>query len=261
MSIMKIWLSLALATPLFGASFTAPCKMPFATLSAKEAIDSKCGMSGNPKNTPALAAQDTAKNNFCATGTPVVLTFDTYPAMQAAAEKALGKSDYEPPATRTMLHNVYTYKGKKIGEGTLVSVVGYVEAAHYSDVEDGESVNCELTGDADNDIHIPIVPKAGADECTSVTAEVTPHYRPAVWSAPNMNKAHVPLRFTGQLMFDAEHRPCHGGTADGPKRVSVWEVHPVYAVDVCTASSAAQCDGANDKVWTPLDQWVKQQAK
>ena len=259
---MKIWLSVLLATPLFGlTTFKPPCKLPFASLSTKEAIDSKCGMSGNPKNTPALAAQDTAKNNFCATGTPVVLTFDVYPAMQTAAETALGKPDYEPPTTRTMLKNVYTYQGKKIGEGNVVSVVGYVEAAHYSDVDDGESVNCDLKSDADNDIHIPIVPAAGADECTSVTAEITPHYRPAVWSASNLNQAKVPMRFTGQLMFDAEHRPCRDGKADGPKRVSVWEIHPVYAVDVCTASAASACDGANDKVWLPLDQWLQQQKK
>ena len=243
------------------STFTPPCKLPFAALATKQPIDSKCGMSGATKNTPALAAQDTAKNNFCASGTPVVLTFDVYPGLQAAAEKALGGPSYKPPTSRTGLHDVYTWKGTKIGEGDLASVVGYVEKAHYSDVDDGESVNCELTGDQDNDIHIPIVTTAGADECTSVTAEISPHDRPAVWTASNVNKPKVPMRFTGHLLFDAEHRPCRGTTVEEPKRQSVWEIHPVYAMDVCKNASLAACSGDDAKVWIPLDAWLKQQGK
>jgi hypothetical protein len=41
-----------------------------------------------------------------------------------------------------------------------------------------------------------------------------------------------PLRITGQMMFDGSHRPCANGSGS-PKRVSVWEIHPVYASDVC----------------------------
>src|SRR5262245_12595463 len=251
---------LAFATPLFADSFQPPCKLPFAALSEKAPIDSQCGLSGSPKNTPALAAQDLAKDNFCASGTPVVLSFTIFPDMQAAAETALGGPSYKPPTSRSALHDVYTMSGKKIGEGTLTTMVGYVEAAHYSDVDDGESVNCELKGDQNNDIHIPIVEVAGADECSSVTAEISPHYRPAVWTASNVNKPKVPLRFTGQLLFDAEHRPCRDGKADGPKRQSVWEIHPVYAVDVCTANSISACRGDDASVWTPLDVWLKKQA-
>ena len=152
-----------------------------------------------------------------------------------------------------------TWKGKKIGEGTRVSIVGYVESAHYSDVNDGESVNCELTGDENNDIHVPIVQTAGADECSSVTAEITPHYRPNVWTAANLNKPQVPLRFTGHLLFDAEHKPCRGTTVEEPKRQSVWEVHPVYSIDVCVANNVSQCDASDEKVWLALDTWLKQQ--
>ena len=251
---------LVLAAPMLGASFKPPCKLPFAAISSKQPIDSECAVSGSPKNTPALAAQDTAKDNFCAAGTPVVLTFEVYPGLQAAAESALGGASYEPPANRSMLHDLYTWNNKKIGEGTLASVVGYVESAHYSDVGDGESVNCELKGDQNNDIHIPIVQVAGADECSSVTAEISPHYRPGVWTATNVNKPKVPLRFTGQLLFDAEHRPCRGTTVEEPKRQSVWEIHPVYAIDVCTANTISACQGDDAKAWIPLDAWLKQQA-
>ena len=254
----SILFALTLAAPLFAASFKAPCKLPFAAISMKQPIDSKCGLSGSPKNTTALAAQDAAKDNFCATGTPVVLTFDIYPALQAAAENALGGPKYEPPANRAPLHDLYSVDGKKIGEGTLVSLVAYVEAAHYSDVDDGESVNCDLKGEQNNDIHIPLVAAAGADECTSVTAEVSPHYRPSVWTASNVNKPGVLLRFTGQLLFDAEHKPCRGTTVEEPKRQSVWEIHPVYAIDVCMSSDASGCSASDDKAWMALDAWLKQ---
>jgi hypothetical protein len=254
----SILVALTLATPLFAATFNPPCKLPFAAISTKQPIDSKCGLSGSPKNTTALAAQDTAKDNFCATGTPVVLTFDVYPGLQAAAEKVLGGPKYEPPASRAALHDLYTIDGKKIGEGTLASIAGYVESAHYSDVDDGESVNCDLTGEQNNDIHIPLVATAGADECTSVTAEISPHFRPNVWTASNINQPGVPLRFTGQLLFDAEHKPCRGTTVEEPKRQSVWEIHPVYAVDVCVLSNASACNANDDKAWMALDAWLKQ---
>ena len=44
------------------------------------------------------------------------------------------------------------------------------------------------------------------------------------------------------------------GAGEGnPKRVSLWEVHPIYKFEVCTGN----CDGAG--TWVPLDEWVKQQ--
>jgi hypothetical protein len=69
------------------------------------------------------------------------------------------------------------------------------------------------------------------------------------------------MRFTGQLMFDAEHKPCRGAKAENPKRQSVWEVHPVYAIDVCTAEKPEQCDAASEKLWMPLDQWLSAKTK
>ena len=231
------------------STFTPPCKLPFT--GAKQPIDSMCGMTGDAGSKPALAAQDTAKNNFCASGTPVVLTFDIYPGLQAAAEKLLGV-DYTPPTDRSGLKNLYTWKGKKIGEGTLVRLAAFVEQAHYSDVDKGESVNCNLTGDSVNDIHVPLVQTAGQDECQSVTAEISPHFRPAAWTANAVNKSKNPLRFTGQLLFDAEHHPCTKDKVEEPKRMAVWEIHPVYAIDVCVNSTLDKCDPGVAANWTPL---------
>ena len=60
----------------------------------------------------------------------------------------------------------------------------------------------------------------------------------------------------GPAYFDSSHFPCSGGQGAGkgnPKRVSLWEIHPIYKFEVCTAN----CAGAG--TWVALDQWVKQQ--
>jgi hypothetical protein len=42
-----------------------------------------------------------------------------------------------------------------------------------------------------------------------------------------------------------------------PPRVSFWEIHPVYAVDVCTAQEPADCQDTHAAIWKPLDAWVR----
>jgi hypothetical protein len=45
--------------------------------------------------------------------------------------------------------------------------------------------------------------------------------------------AHLQVRLKGQLFFDASHVPCRPGKPVNPARSSVWEIHPIYSVDVC----------------------------
>jgi hypothetical protein len=122
-----------------------------------------------------------------------------------------------------------------------------------------------------NDIHLVLVPSspsvsccwtarqgtadckasaAKALECKSVTAEISPHFRPDQWAnEDSMCKAasQHPLRFKGQLMYDAGHRPCpRPPHSSDPARVSSWELHPVYAIDVCKNKSLSSCKA--DKV-------------
>lgn len=234
---------LLFAIPVLADDFDMKCH-PFASIEVKRPIDSKCGPTGDAGPKDALALQDEAKDNFCASGTPKELAFADYPKMQAAAQKALGGANYKPPTSRAAL--------QKLGEGKLVRLVAYVDRARYSDVEKGESVNCNLGGDPDNDVHIPLLAKPGEDECTSVTAEVSPHYRPDAWTPENLNKQTMPVRITGQLAFDAEHKPCTKTKVEEPKRQSVWEIHPVYKIETCTAKSAADCVAGDDSVWTAL---------
>lgn len=133
----------------------------------------------------------------------------------------------------------------------------------------GEEVNTNLPGEPTNDIHIAIGPQLDANECTSITAEIIPHFRPHAWTMlATLNGADVatlrrdarlerPMRFTGQLMFDASHLPCANGhpAASAPARTSSWEVHPVYRLDVCRDVTLGSCAVGDGGAWIPLDQF------
>jgi hypothetical protein len=131
-----------------------------------------------------------------------------------------------------------------------------IEARH-SNKDKGESVNCNHSGEEDNDIHIDLAVHNTDAPCTSVTAEVSPHFRPDVWfDIVDEDFGNRPLRFTGPLMFDASHTPCQPGKSTNPKRASIWEIHPVYAIDVCQFRAASRCSASNESAWTPLHQWL-----
>ena len=36
---------------------------------------------------------------------------------------------------------------------------------------------------------------------------------------------------------------------------TIWELHPVYAIDVCKFDTIKKCSAKNEDAWTPLDQW------
>lgn len=169
------------------------------------------------------------------------------------------------PAQRTLLTNISLGPNKTFSEGDVITIAGFVLGARHSNLEEGESVNCEESGCANNDVHIELaahprdftVTKAKQMNTEGVVAEISPRHRPVPWdtfdssSYRDFFKTH-PVAFTGQLFYDASHSP--GG---GPNRASVWEVHPVYAIWVCrnTTAQACQLDKLNDEsVWVAVPQ-------
>jgi hypothetical protein len=141
-----------------------------------------------------------------------------------------------------------------MGEGKLVVLEGFVKIARQ---EGAESVNCGaniINATRNHDIHISIVEtRKEPNECNSVVVEMSPHHRPTEWSKANVLKLanfKGPVRGTGQLMFDSSHIPCDGGEPVGknPKRVSLWEVHPIYKFDTA--------DG--EGTWEDFADWVNE---
>jgi hypothetical protein len=179
----------------------------------------------------------------------------------------------------------FRVNGQPIGEGDLVRTVAFVDDPHAADLGAGEDVNCHQPDAAGNDIHINLVetpapPKAlrtDSDEvkkqkrearnlalCKAIVAEMIPHFRPDAFDPvflAAIAKQQLPVRISGQLFFDASHRPCNSdGPQDSSVRGSLWEIHPIYSLDVCNNGTLQQCPADNDAVWTSLQEWATMNA-
>jgi hypothetical protein len=245
-----------------GDKFKATCTHPRFPDGAV-AVDNQCGNAGNGGDE---AEQNSIKNNFCPlTQQPTAVTISKLTQLQARVEKNedinFGTGKAGPTKDRSPL--------KPMGEGRLVSFKGYVLTARQ---EGGESVNCKYNGVPDedpfHDIHISLVTRPNnavkgdtkdvldQKECTGIVAEMSPHHRPETWTEGAVKKvagAKAYVRVTGQQFFDSSHVPCKEGKPVGknPKRVSLWEIHPIYTFEVCISN----CNGAG--TWQTLDKWLQ----
>src|SRR5260370_12708642 len=239
----------------------------FSAIEVPQDIDGSCGPAGKETSGDSVKLQNSAKNNFCAPGPVTDMTPADLADLQGkAADAGISFGDARNPAggDRSGL--------QQLGEGKLVRLKVFLIEAHHADVSSGESVNCGIKGEAGNDIHIAFGDAADSQECGSVTAEITPHFRPASWNeighfevydssahqyVPDPVRAarlqSVIYRVTGPLFFDASPKPCPCGTSCSPQPVSLREIHPVYSVDVCKAGTA--CDATDDSQWMPFDSW------
>lgn len=223
------------------------------------AIDSQCGLTGSGG---VEAAQNSVKNNFCASGTPQPITIPYLASLQTqvADDPSINFGDEGTP-TRPKGPTTDRTPLQKMGEGKMVTLQGYVLFAR---AEGPESVNCgtSVPNTAPfHDVHIEIVDSPSVtDECAGVVVEMIPHHRPDTWTAEAIQaiaRAQQPVRVTGQLFFDSSHFPCQGGQGvrEDPKRISLWEIHPIYKFDTCTSGCTSSAG------WIPLDEWVKGKQK
>lgn len=254
-------------------AFQPGCTLPFDSIKMTHPIDHLCPLArGNVPDPPvetndaAHALQNEAKNNFCSTGGPALVTFSSFTKLQQKLDQKTPEAEHwtraNLPADRSVLKDVYTTsENDTIGEGSVVRFAAWVMMLRGNSVE---SCNCKISGkNEDTDIHVVLISSSDREntkECSSVTAEVSPHFRPETWDAHHLLLANAhPLRFTGQLFYDAAHRPCSGNppkaASQTPARVSGWEVHPVYGIDVCKKKSLKNCKANDESAWTPLDQW------
>jgi hypothetical protein len=166
-----------------------------------------------------------------------------------------------------------------LGEGRKVRVTAFLLTAKR---ERGESCNCKLTddGEEDKDVGVntdnhlvlvssttlkkfPMPAKVNVAqwkkitdkrEKESITAEFTPRVR---LTHPNFTRAAtrplilnarqmaLPVRVTGMLMFDSEHLKRRLA------RVNNWEIHPVLELEFCPRGKTCRAD--SDEGWLSLD--------
>jgi hypothetical protein len=286
----SIGISALIFGPAWADEFQLSCpKPPFPIKTKARPIDSSCGNEGESKGT-AKGKQNAVKNNLCSQGDPVTLSFEDFMALQKQARDRgipFGADGFGPtrvehlPPDRSVLSSDHfrTPGGRPIGEGDKVRIVAFMDDPHAADLGAGEDVNCHNKKAAENDIHINLVPrpappKPGRNDpdaeqkkaarkvalCGAIVAEIIPHFRPDLFDARFLvpiAARHTPVRISGQLFFDAAHRPCEGSVPhDSSVRGSLWEIHPVYSIDVCKHQTLDRCAAADEAAWVPLEQSI-----
>jgi hypothetical protein len=251
--------SVLVAGTALSESFQPGCVLAFDAIKGQDLdVDNECGIEGVGENA-GKTAENRAKNNFCAVGPVASLTFVSFKNLQKKTDQAKAEG-VNFRANRELLKDIYTTTdGETVGEGSLVRVAARVLEAHHANFKKkGESVNCKRKGRPWNDVHVALVKTMNADECTSITAEISPHFRPDDWTPDALEDLQRPVRITGHLFFDTSHTPCHDGVRPNPKRQSVWEVHPVYRIEVCSSTSPSTCKVRDDSKWKDLDVWLEE---
>jgi len=261
--------------------FPGDC-LPFNSTAKHSPIDVTCGPDGRT-NSAGTKLQNETKNNLCGQGDPVQISLATLEDLhhqvvnqrrfQFGSDPLLNRN-----SDRSALADFQTTDSNQntvhLGERKLVTLTAFVLEAKHDDVPQlgfsGESVNCKDLTLAGNDIHIALVESSdqvtawqsgtrarkSQIECTSVTAEIIPHFRPELWNRFDSNETTGPLvggfpvggikvRITGQLFFDASHDPAG---CRPPLRRSSWEIHPVYKIEVDNGSG-----------FESFDKWTQEQ--
>jgi hypothetical protein len=267
----EFWILAALFLAAADDKFTQSCPQPHYPQPARQGltIDAQCviqGAGSEVDTNPAEGEQDRAKNNFCADQSAGAVTTSDLQKLQEKVQQnsSINFGEGKGPTTdRSPLRDL-----GPLSEGKVVVFTGFVLVARQ---EGAESVNCELGKPAKgqkptaadallHDIHISLVDsKQVTSECQGIVAEMSPHHRPAEWTQVNVEKAgkqHLPVRVTGQLFFDSSHNlPCVGGQPpagqnSNPKRIALWEIHPIYQFEVCPTGTCGETG------WKPLSDWV-----
>lgn len=122
-------------------------------------------------------------------------------------------------------------KGIAKFEGAAISMTGYLVAIKPQRGS-GETTNCRWTRYEETDWHMALVEVPGQGERFAVVVETTPRIRikHKKWTEANLEPwldKDLPVRISGWLMFDPEHR-----NHMGKYRNSMWEIHPITKIEV-----------------------------
>ena len=177
--------------------------------------------------------------------------------------KAKNRNDRPARAEEWSLHKIVSLNEKsptswprdrerselaRLGEGTPVTVKGYLIAAHLTAPE---SANCYLKGSENQEVQLSLVEEKNRTRADAVILEVTPRLRPLGWTLAKLTALAdetAYLRVSGWLLFDNVH-----AAAFNSVRATAWEIHPVTSIGVCMQSPPA-CDA--DKGWLPLEEFT-----
>ena len=144
-----------------------------------------------------------------------------------------GPSDIDPQVTLAALLEPGDDRNRWSDE-RAATITGYVQDVKVGGIE---SVNCHTHSPAYRDTHIELT--AGGSSPEPLIVEVTPQWRAKHpdWTTAELRHRLVGhwVKFTGWLMFDAEHTAESRNTCVRCGRVwrsTSWELHPISSIEV-----------------------------
>jgi hypothetical protein len=211
--------------------------------------DTGCASPGTPH-----AIVNQRKRRMPTATSAVLLTFDDFATLQQQADSLVGENKELSADQRAQLTALNVGAGK-VSEGDLVTLTGYLVGTPHPNT--GESVNCNLKGESNNDFHIPLSNDPGNTDFQGIVVEMIPQSRNSSWTLGKLtqieNNGQLVL-VSGALFYDNLHL-VNGDAANPrkgqPHRFSLWEIHPIAQVGVCT-KSANSCDPNRPSDWASL---------
>jgi len=235
------------------AGETAAAAVPAAAVACQTNLascpDTGCAAPGTPH------ASANQRKRSPPSGTQAVrLTFDDFALLQQQADTLVGENHELSAEQRAQLSGLTVGAGQ-VSEGDLVSLAGYLVGIPHPNT--GESVNCNLHGEANNDYHIPVSNDPANTDFQGIVVEMTPQNRDSAWTLANLTQTENNQQLvlvTGALFYDNLHRV--NGDPGNPKkgqphRFSLWEIHPITGVSVCVKADNS-CDPARPADWAAL---------
>jgi hypothetical protein len=186
--------------------------------------------------------------------TPMMLSFDDFANLQQQADNSVGEDKELTAGDRAQLKGLTVAAGQ-VSEGDLVSVVGYLVGTPHPNT--GESVNCNLKGESNNDYHIPMSNDPSNSDFQGIVVEMIPQGRGQNWNLANLTQVESAgqlVMVTGALFYDNMHKvngDANNPVRGQPARFSLFEVHPLTQFVVCTKADNS-CDPAQSGDWAPL---------
>jgi len=190
-----------------------------------------------------------------------VLSWSDFATLQEEANSTVGQDTPLDSKERAKLRNI-SVSGGKVSEGDLVQLDGFLVGDPHPN-DSGESVNCGLSGSANNDFHIPFADDPDKSPFEGIVAEMIPQGREEGhpdWTIKTLHKIERErrmVRFNGQLLYDNKHRvnsdqddPIGGQ----PPRFSLFEVHPVTDAMVCKQADT-DCSATD---WETIAEFLKE---